>query len=383
VRIAIKAKEIDLAHRPASNLVFLIDVSGSMESPEKLPLVKEALRMLINHLDGRDRISIVVYAGASGLVIAPTRCSEKQVLIDAIGRLGAGGGTNGGAGIELAYKTALEHFDPNGSNRVILATDGDFNLGVTSQGDLIRMVEERAKQGVFLTVLGFGMGNYKDSTLEKLADKGNGNYAYVDTLREANKVLIEQLTGTLLTLAKDVKIQVEFNPTQVLAYRLIGYENRLLADEDFNDDKKDAGEIGAGLSVTALYEIAAGGSDVELSTVDPLKYQKPAEIAQPTSAELLTVKLRYKEPAEDNSQLLEFPLEDNNRQFDAASPDFRFAAAVASFGMLLRDSPHKGTSSYRGVISIARQTIGDDPGGYRTDFIRLAQTAEALQRVGR
>ncbi len=379
VRIGIKAKQIDVAHRPASNLVFLIDVSGSMDSPEKLPLLKEALRMLIHQLDGRDRLSIVVYAGASGLVLAPTRCSEKQILTDALERLEAGGGTNGGAGIDLAYRTALEHLDPQASNRVILATDGDFNLGVTSQGDLIRMVEERAKQGVFLTVLGFGMGNYKDSTLEKLADKGNGNYAYIDTLSEANKVLVEELAGTLLTLAKDVKIQVEFNPAQVQAYRLLGYENRLLADEDFNDDKKDAGEIGAGLSVTALYEIATGGSDVELSTVDPLKYQKPTEFAQPTSAELLTVKLRYKEPNGDNSQLLEFPLEDNNRQFDAASPDFRFAAAVASFGMLLRDSPHKGTSNYKGVVSIAQRTIGDDPSGYRTDFIRLVQEAEDLQ----
>lgn len=378
VRIGIKAREIDLGSRPPANLVFLIDVSGSMQDELKLPLLQSALRLLVDQLGRSDRVSIVVYAGASGLVLPSTPCNEKQRIAYAVDRLQAGGSTNGAAGIDLAYRVAREHFDPDAINRVILATDGDFNVGVTNQGDLIRMIEERARQGVFLTVLGFGMGNYKDSTLEKLADRGNGNYAYIDTFEEAKKVLVEELGGTLVTVAKDVKIQVEFNPAYVTAYRLIGYENRLLADQDFNDDKKDAGEIGAGLTVTALFELVPRGVPIQIPEVDPLKYQAPRQPTASMNPELLTAKLRYKQPDGDTSRLLQSAVVDRNTPFRSASDDFRFAAAVASFGMLLRDSPHKGNASFADVISTAERSIGPDPGGYRWDFVRLVRRAEVL-----
>jgi Ca-activated chloride channel family protein len=382
VRIGIKGKVLAQDSRPACNLVFLLDVSGSMEDANKLPLVQRAMEMLVKQLDGRDRVAIVVYAGASGLVLPSTACNEPEVIIEALKRLRAGGSTNGGDGINLAYKTALEHFTSNGVNRVILCTDGDFNVGVVQTGDLVRMVEEKAKQGVFLSVLGFGMGNYKDSTLEQLADKGNGNYAYIDTFNEARKVLCDQLTGTLVTIAKDVKIQVEFNPEKVASYRLIGYENRLLNKEDFNDDKKDAGEIGAGHTVTALYEIVPPGFETSSTpSVDALKYQ-PAETKNvpASSGELLTVKLRYKQPAGNTSEKLEFPLVDQGRSFAEGSEDFRFASSVAAFGMLLRDSKFKSNLTYGAVLELAQGAVGNDASGYRREFLDLVRNAKVMQR---
>jgi len=323
-------------------------------------------------------VAIAVYAGASGLVLPSTSCRHKGVILASLEELQAGGSTNGGAGIELAYAMAIDNFIPGGINRVILATDGDFNVGVTNQGDLIRLIEERAKSGVFLSVLGFGMGNYKDSTLEKLADKGNGNYAYIDTFSEARKMFVEQLSGTLVTIAKDVKIQIEFNPAEVSAYRLIGYENRLLSAEDFNDDTKDAGEIGAGHTVTAMYELIPAGEVVDLPAVDPLKYQTPLDISESAkSGEVMTVKLRYKDPEGDTSRLIERPVIDEGTQFVDASEDFMFASAVASFGMLLRDSPHKGGFTYGAVLEVAQQSLGIDEHGYRREFVELVKQAKS------
>jgi Ca-activated chloride channel family protein len=378
VRIGLKGREIPPAERPAANLVFLIDVSGSMDQPNKLPLLQQALKSLVVGLGEKDRAAIVVYAGASGLVLPST--SKKRAMLDALNELKAGGSTNAGQGIELAYRVAQESFIQGGSNRVLLCTDGDFNVGVTSQGELTRLIEQKAKSGVFLTVLGFGMGNYKDSTLEKLADKGNGNYAYIDTLQEARKVLVQQMGATLHTIAKDVKLQVEFNPAKVAAYRLIGYENRLLRAEEFNDDKKDAGEIGAGHSVTALYEIVpAGQPAAELQEVDRLRYQRPSELSPAAaSGELLTIKLRYKDPDGDSSRLLELPAKDAGTKLAGASADFRFAAAVAAFGMLLRDSEYRGAADYELVLDLARSGRGEDREGYRGGFLQLVTTAKAL-----
>jgi Ca-activated chloride channel homolog len=379
VRIGLKGKEISLDKRPASNLVFLVDVSGSMQGENRLPLVKQSLKLLVNQLTENDRVAMVVYAGSSGLVLPSTSCDRKEKILAAIDQLEAGGSTNGGEGIQLAYDTAVGGFIKNGTNRVILMTDGDFNVGVTNEGDLTRLIEKKAKSGVFLSVLGFGMGNYKDSTMEKLADKGNGNYAYIDTLNESKKVLVEQMSGTLLTIAKDVKIQVEFNPAEVNAYRLIGYENRMLKKEDFNDDRKDAGEIGAGHTVTALYEVVPAGQSVETPKVDPLKYQKPAVAATFGKGEMLTVKLRYKKPDGDVSKLLEVPLKDAGAKLARASQDFKFAAAVASFGMMLRDSEHKGNADFESILSVARDAKGSDVGGYRTEFLELVEKAKQLQ----
>lgn len=335
--------------------------------------------MMVEKLSQDDRIAIVVYAGASGQVLPPTSCEEKKKILEALEHLEAGGSTNGGAGIKLAYRLAEEHYLPNGINRVILATDGDFNVGVTNQGDLTRLIEEKAQTGVYLTVLGFGMGNYKDSTLEKLADKGNGNYAYIDSLSEARKVLVEEIGGTLVTIAQDVKIQVEFNPAEVNAYRLIGYENRMLRAQDFNDDTKDAGEIGAGHTVTALYEVVPQGVKLDLPGVDPLKYQAPARPVETAgNGELLTVKLRYKEPGESKSHLIEQAVRDRALSFDKATTDMRFAAAVASFGMLLRQSEHRGTSSFDQILTIAEGSQGEDVQGYRSEFVNLVKKARAL-----
>jgi Ca-activated chloride channel family protein len=380
-RIGLKGMEIGEEERPPANLVFLLDVSGSMQPPNKLPLVRRAMRMLVESLLPDDRVAIVVYAGASGLVLESTSCEEKAAIMSALDRLAAGGSTNGGQGIQLAYDVAEDYFIDDGINRVILATDGDFNVGVTNQGDLIRLIEEQAKSGVFLTVLGFGMGNFKDSTLEKLADKGNGNYAYIDTFNEARKVLVEQLSGTLVTIAKDVKIQIEFNPAEVAAYRLIGYENRLLQAQDFNDDTKDAGEIGAGHTVTALYELIPAGESIDdIPTVDPLKYQAPpAELAEAAdSGETMTVKLRYKEPDGDTSKLLEFPITDGGMALADAPDDFIFAASVASFGMVLRDSPYRGYFTYGAVLELAEQSQGADDYGYRAEFIELVDKAKSI-----
>ncbi len=378
-RIGLKGQEFAQEERGACNLVFLLDVSGSMNQPNKLPLLKSAMQMLVENLGKRDRVAIVVYAGSAGLVLPSTTCDEKQTILSALGRLEAGGSTNGGQGIRLAYKIARDNFVIDGVNRVLLCTDGDFNVGTTSQGDLIRLLEERAKEGVFLSVLGFGMGNYKDSTLEKLADKGNGNYAYIDTIHEARKVLVEQMDGTLVTIAKDVKIQVDFNPAEVGAYRLIGYENRMLRAEDFHDDTKDAGEIGAGHTVTALYELVPAGKERDLPRVDASKYQAPRS-PSPAAAggELFTIKLRYKHPQADTSELLTFAVVDDDKPWAHASGDFRFAAGVAAFGMLLRDSEHKGAADYDLVLQLA-ENVGGDPSGYRGEFLQLVKTAKAMR----
>jgi Ca-activated chloride channel homolog len=375
IRIGLKGREIVAAQRPAMNLVFLIDVSGSMDEPNKLPLVQDSLRLLVRQLREQDRLSIAVYAGNSGLVLPATSGDQKEKILAAIDRLQAGGSTNGAAGIQLAYQVAVEQFIKKGVNRVLLATDGDFNVGVSSDGDLVRLIEEKAKSGVFLSVLGFGMGNLKDSKMEQLADKGNGNYAYIDTREEARKVLVEQASGTLVTIAKDVKIQVEFNPAQVASYRLIGYENRALADRDFNDDKKDAGEIGAGHSVTALYEVVPIGQKLKGAGVDALKYQVQSFFQPKESPELCTVKLRFKTPTGTKSELREVPYV--LRQSEPSS-EIKFAAAVAGFGMLLRDSEHKGAATWDAVLKLAREGLGQDPEGYRAEFLTLVQKAKQV-----
>ncbi|MBK9991968.1 MAG: VWA domain-containing protein [Verrucomicrobia bacterium] len=383
VRIGLKGREIAESARPALNLVFLLDVSGSMNEPNKLPLVKESMKLLVEKLKPTDRVAIAVYAGASGLALPSTSIEKKQEILAAIDALTPGGSTNGAMGIQLAYDIAKANFVKDGANRVVLCTDGDFNIGVTNQGDLTRLIEEKAKSGVFLTVLGFGMGNYKDDTLEKLADKGNGNYGYVDNFAEAKKLLVNQLSGTLVTIAKDVKIQVEFNPALVKSYRLIGYENRMLKKEDFNNDKIDAGEIGAGHTVTALYEVVPVGVDSpsDVPAVDALKYQseKKAKLAKVDgSAEMLTLKVRYKAPASDVSSKLEFPLMDSGSAFAAASQDFKFAAAVASFGMMLRESPHKGVTSFDAVLGWAEDGFGKDTDGYRREFMELVKKTKSI-----
>lgn len=390
-RVALKGKTFPAQQRPACNLVFLVDVSGSMQPENKLPLVQRALGLLVEQLDERDRVAIVVYAGSSGLVLPSTTCNNRDTIRHAIDNLSAGGSTNGGEGIQLAYKVAAEHFNAEGVNRVILATDGDFNVGVTSQNALVELIQEKAKSKVFLSVFGFGMGNLKDSTLEKLADKGNGQYGYIDTLNEARKVFVEQVAGTLVTIAKDVKIQIEFNPAVVAAYRLIGYENRILAAQDFNDDRKDAGEIGAGHSVTALYEIVPVGQPIDVPSVDPLKYQRvegavsaaPAE-AKPNltpaaaNGETMTVKLRYKQPQGDVSKLIERPVMDSVRQVSSASNDFRWSAAVAAFGMILRESPHRGDATCATVLDMAQGAVANDASGYRAEFVELVKKAQSL-----
>jgi len=387
VRIGLRGKQIAAEKRPVSNLVFLLDVSGSMQDPNKLPLLKQGLKLLLDQLTENDRVAIVVYAGAAGVVLDSTTADRKPVILSALENLQAGGSTNGAAGIQQAYQIATRHFIKQGTNRVVLCTDGDFNVGLTSHDALVRLIEEQARSGVFLSVLGFGTGNLKDSTMELLADKGNGNYAYIDSLNEARKVLVDQMQGTLITIAKDVKVQVEFNPARAAAYRLIGYENRLLAKEDFNDDRKDAGEIGAGHTVTALYEVVPAGASGTATSVDPLKYQPqpaPAD-TQPAVAkfsdELLTLKLRYKQPESAESQLSEFPIADQDRPFARASPDFAWAAAVAAFGMILRDSEFKGTATLPAVLEIAESNKGRDQSEYRAEFIRLVKAAIPLQRT--
>jgi len=377
--VGLQARPLETDSEIARNLVFLLDVSGSMMPPDKLPLIKTAMRMLVDTLTERDRIAIVVYAGASGLVLPSTSGAHKEQIHQAIAALEAGGSTNGAAGITLAYQVAQDHFARGGINRVILATDGDFNVGVTNQGDLTRLIEEKRATGIFLSVLGVGTGNIKDSTMEKLADRGNGNYAYLDSLHEARKVLVKEAGATLVTVAKDVKIQVEFNPQNVAAYRLIGYENRVLRNQDFNDDKKDAGDIGAGHTVTALYEIVPAGVEIETSSVDPLKYQRPTQTATSAAGrdELMTVKLRYKAPDGDESRLITVPVK--NRTSDL-SANVGFAAAVAEFGMVLRQSEHRGASTFQDAASLARRFRGADPDGYRAEFVRLVELAGSLPR---
>jgi Ca-activated chloride channel family protein len=377
VRIGLQARHVPTQDLPPSNLVFLIDVSGSMMSPDKLPLVQQAFRALVHELRAQDRVAIVVYAGAAGLVLPSTRGSEKATILEAIDRLQAGGSTAGGAGIRLAYDVAREHFDREGNNRVILATDGDFNVGVSSDAEMARLVEQRREEGTFLTVLGFGTGNLKDSKMEQMADKGNGHYAYIDSFREAQKVFVQEFGGTLFTVAKDVKIQVEFNPARVQSYRLLGYENRTLAREDFADDRKDAGELGSGHSVTALYEIVPVGATPVALGDDSLTYQRVSIRPEATrSGELMTVRLRYKDPQGSTSRLLEEPVRD--RSAGVASEDMRFASAVAAFALLLRDSEHRGQASYEQVLSLARGARGDDPQGYRGEFVGMVETARTL-----
>lgn len=387
VRIGIKGRELTAATRPAANLVFLLDVSGSMSSPNKLPLVKESLRLLVERLRPDDRVAIVTYAGGSGLALPSTPASRKREILAALDSLNASGSTNGAMGIHLAYDIARANFAGNGGiNRVILCTDGDFNVGVTDRAELVRLIEEKAAHRVFLSVFGFGMGNYKDATLEALSARGNGAYGYIDNRREAEKVFVEQVEGTLATIAKDVKIQVEFNPERVQSYRLIGYENRLLAKEDFNNDAVDAGDIGAGHTVTALYEIVPVGADAAGTArpgVDPLKYQKspsrPAPRPAP-SGELLTMKIRYKAPEGDVSAKQEFPLVDGGRRFEQTDGEFQFAAAVAAWGMLLRDSPHKGSATFEDVLGWAENGLGDDAAGYRAEFVELVRKSAELAR---
>ena len=382
-RIGVKGRAIAHAAMPPRSLVFLLDVSGSMMDADKLPLLKRSLALLVADLRPQDRVAIVVYAGASGVVLPPTAGDERDVIRGALEQLEAGGSTNGGAGIELAYALAQQSFRDGGINRVILATDGDFNVGTTSQGALERLIVQKRQSGIFLSVLGFGTGNLKDSTMEALADKGNGNYAYIDSLYEARKVLVEQAGGTLVTIAKDVKIQVEFNPARVGAYRLIGYENRMLAHSDFNNDSKDAGEIGAGHTVTALYEVLAPGDTGGAATVDPLKYQRPtAPTGAAATDELMTVKLRFKPPQGDTSQLVSVPIADGAQAFDGASADLRFAAAVALFGMKLRGSTHAASVSYPQLRALAAAALGPDPNGYRSGLLALVDQAGTLATGG-
>jgi len=380
VKIGLSGKAVEQENLPENNLVFLIDVSGSMNQPNKLPLLKSSFHLLVDQLRKQDRVAIVVYAGNAGLVLPSTRGNEKEKIMAAIDELEAGGSTAGGAGIQLAYKIAKENFNTEGNNRVILATDGDFNVGVSSDADLVHLIEAKRAEGVFLTVLGFGTGNYKDAKMEKLADKGNGNFAYVDNIMEANKVLVKEMGATLNTIAKDVKLQIEFNPAKVKSYRLIGYENRVLQDQDFNDDKKDAGELGSGKTVTALYELIPAGSEEEENKIDPLKYQSTTHASTASGNELMTVKFRYKDPNGTKSKLLVHPLIDTNTGIGNSSIDLRFAAAVAEFGMLLRDSKFKGASNYKNVLALARESKGIDTEGYRAEFIRLVETADLLSR---
>ncbi|MEM9324311.1 MAG: von Willebrand factor type A domain-containing protein [Bacteroidota bacterium] len=376
VQIGLQGREIPTADLPPSNLVFLIDVSGSMSDPNKLPLLKSSFKLLVRELRTQDRVAMVVYAGAAGLVLPSTPGSEKQKILNALDRLNAGGSTAGGAGIELAYKAAKEYFVAGGNNRVIIATDGDFNVGSSSNAAMERLIEKRREEGVFLTVLGFGRGNYKDDKMEILADKGNGNYAYIDNIREAQKVFIHEFGGTLFTIAKDVKIQVEFNPSKVQGYRLIGYENRMLAAEDFNDDKKDAGELGSGHTVTALYElIPVGIKSSFIKDVDPLKYQTQSASKQ-SSDDWLTVKFRYKEPQGTQSKLIVETL--GGEPSKEMSQNLQWASAVAGFGMLLRDSEFKGSWDYEVLLAQARSAIGKDPYGYRKEFTDIVHIASGL-----
>jgi len=379
VHIGLQGKRIDKSDLPPSNLVFLLDVSGSMNNANKLPLLKKSFSLLVNELTDQDKVSIVVYAGAAGLVLEPTKGSDGTKILESLEKLRAGGSTAGGAGIELAYKTAQANFIKGGNNRVILATDGDFNIGMSSDASMEELIVKKRETGIFLTCLGFGTGNFKDSKMETLADKGNGNYAYIDNLLEAKKVLVSEMGATLLTIAKDVKIQVEFNPNVIESYRLVGYENRLLNNEDFNDDTKDAGEIGAGHSVTAMYEVVLKGEGdaTNKPDVDPLKYQTSDNKTE-FGDEMLTVKFRYKAPDGDKSKLIERTLANKITADKSLSNNFNFAAAVAQYGMLLRDSEHKGNSTFDDVLSLAAKSKGKDKNGYRAEFLRIVDATKVV-----
>lgn len=379
LHIGLQAKTVPTENLPSSNLVFLIDVSGSMSDHNKLPLLKQAFKLLVDQLRPQDKISIVVYAGAAGEVLAPTSGSNKSKIREALENLDAGGSTAGGEGINLAYHIAKENFIENGNNRIILATDGDFNVGVSSESDLQRLIEEKRKTGIFLSVMGFGIGNYKDSQIETLADKGNGNYAYIDNIQEAQKEFVQEFGGTLFTIAKDVKLQIEFNPQHVQAYRLIGYENRTLKNEEFHDDAKDAGEMGSGHTVTALYEIVPAGMKHDyLAKTDALKYQNTKPSDQAKTDELLTLKIRYKKPDADESILFDTTVKNVSKPMNACSENLRFASAVAEFGLLVRNSEFKGLSNYQHAITRAKSAFGKDEEGYRSEFVRLVKTAQSL-----
>lgn len=381
VQIGLKAREIENQNLPASNFVFLIDVSGSMFGPTRLELVKSSLRLLVNNLREKDRVAIVTYCGDARVALPSTPGNEKQKIKDALETLTAGGSTAGGAGIKEAYRIAQKNFIAQGNNRIILCTDGDFNVGASSETELENLIESKRKSGIFLTVLGYGMGNYKDNKMQILAQKGNGNHAYIDNIQEANKVLVNEFGSTMYAVAKDVKLQVEFNPAKVQSYRLVGYETRMLNNEDFNDDTKDAGEMGAGHTVTALYEIIPTGTPGNIpGSVDPLKYQSQTNVNAQTSnsSELLTVKLRYKTPEEEKSKKIEKSVTDMGK--DNVSPDFRFASAVAMFAQLLKDSDFKGEATYDKVIETANKGLSFDPEGYRAEFVRLVQRAKGLNK---
>ena len=380
VHIGLKGKEIPMDNLPSSNLVFLIDVSGSMDEPDKLPLVQSSMNLLVDELRENDKVSIVVYAGSAGLVLPSTSGANKTIIKDAINALQAGGSTAGGEGIQLAYRIAKENFVINGNNRVILATDGDFNVGMSSDDELVNLIEKEKETGIYLSVLGFGTGNYQDNKMQQLADKGNGNHSYIDNLNEAKKVLVKEFGSTLFAIAKDVKIQIEFNPEKIEAYRLIGYENRMLENQDFNNDAKDAGELGSGHTVTALYEIIpAGIKDKFIKDVDPLKYQVTGRSKNDGFAnEMLTIKFRYKKPKEDVSRLIVHPVNDQELSLDNSSDNFRFSASVAEFGLLLRSSEYRQSSNYQQVISLARSAKSADTNGYRNEFIRLVNGAKSL-----
>ncbi len=381
VHIGLQGRDIDYDNLKASNLVFLVDSSGSMSSHNKLPLLKKSLKILLKELSRRDTIAIVAYAGSAGLVLPSTPANQKEKILNALDSLNAGGSTAGGAGIKLAYKVAKNNFIRGGNNRVILATDGDFNVGTSSTGHLVRLIEERRKDDIFLTIIGFGMGNYKDGRMEQISNAGNGNYFYIDGIREARKVFKTDMRATLFTIAKDVKIQIEFNPALVKAYRLVGYENRIMAAEDFNNDKKDAGELGAGHTVTALYEIIPAGSKEKLHGVDPLKYQEHIVLKKAgNSDEIMTVKLRYKPPKLNRSLLIVHPLKDQNIRMRNTSDNFRFSAAVAGFGMLLRDSKFKNDLTAERIVSLTKGSLGKDKNGYRQEFLRMVETWSLLKQ---
>lgn len=383
VHIGLQGKRIEFSQEAPSNLVFLVDVSGSMGAANKLPLLKSSFDLLLNNLKPDDMVSIVVYAGAAGVVLQPTKASEKKTITKALKKLKASGSTAGGEGIIKAYQLAKENLMEGGNNRVILATDGDFNIGPSSDADMIRLIEEKRKEGIFLTVLGFGMGNYKDSKMEKISNAGNGNYAYIDNLMEAKKVLVDEIGSTLVTIAKDVKIQVEFNPTLVKSYRLIGYENRMLKKEDFEDDTKDAGEIGAGHTVTALYEIVSATAEDVKEGIDQYKYQT-VQLKEEAfnSKEMATIRFRYKQPDGEVSKEIVNTIEDKNTTLDKSSNNFRFSASVAEFGLLLRNSEYKGEACYEQVLEMAKASSGEDKFGYRRDFVSLVDLAKNITPVG-
>ena len=381
VHIGLQAKDVEFENLPPCNLVFLLDISGSMNQPSKLPLVKKSLRLMVEKLRRKDRVTVVAYADTAAVLLQATPGDDKSTILRAVDSLRAHGSTSGGEGIKLAYSTARNNFMAGGNNRIVLATDGDFNVGISSDAELVRLIEKKRDEGVFLTILGFGMGNYKDAKMEKVADKGNGNYLYIDNIREANKALVSEFGGTVLTVAKDVKIQVEFNPARVKGYRLIGYENRILTKEGFYDDTKDAGELGAGHSVTALYEVIPSTSREETPKTASLRYQKIIFSPQASrTGELMMMSIRYKEPDGKKSILIKRPVLDDPVPLDATSDKFKFSAAVAEFGLLLRDSKFKGGATYEQVIQLAKQSKGEDTEGYRAEFIRLVETVELLEK---